>query len=239
MRIVPGVVAAAALAAGNILAQQPPASAAAPAGVQEFRIGDAWGRDIVQFRTSAPMEEIVGTTNVITGVLRADPKNLRAATTTARVEADLTAIKTGIDLRNEHTAKALGAETQPKAVFTLGRILSASKDALEPNAPVEITADGTLDLNGVRRPVAVKATITYVPKGGPFSQVRPGNFVKLVATFDVSLDAFHVERKGAVLPLQVGDTAHVTVTALSSDASDAELEKYRDGAKKWLGRIVN
>lgn len=224
--------------AASAAAQQPPASAPS-AGVQEYRIRDAWGRDIVQFRTSAPMEEIVGTTNVVTGVLRADPKNLKAATTTARIEADLTAIKTGIDLRNEHTAKALGAETQPKAVFTLTRVLTASKDSLEPRTPVEITAEGTLSLNGVTETLPVKATITAVPKGGPFSQMRPGNFVKLVATFDVSLDRFHVERKGAVLPLQVGDTAHVTVTALASDATGEEAEKYRASAEKYLGKAVN
>jgi polyisoprenoid-binding protein YceI len=193
----------------------------------------------VEFRTSAPMEEIVGTTNRVTGVLRADPRNVQAATTTARVEADLTAIQTGIVLRNEHTAKALGAETQPKAVFTLTRVLTASKDALEPNSPVDVSAEGTLSLNGVTQTLPVKARITLVPKGGAFSQMRPGNFVKLVATFDVSLDAFHVERKGAVLPLQVGDTAHVTVTALASDATGEEAENYRKSAEKYLGKAVN
>jgi polyisoprenoid-binding protein YceI len=218
----------------RVLARQ----AVGPA-VQEYRIQDAWGRDVVEFRTSAPLEEIVGTTNRVTGVLRADPGRLRSSSTSARVEADLTAIQTGIDLRNEHTAKALGAERQPKAVFTLGRVLTASDDSLQPNRPVEITAEGTLELNGVRATVPVRATVTYVPKGGPFSQVRPGNFVKLVATFDVSLDEFHVERKGSVLPLQVGPTAHVTVTALASDATGAELEKYRASAKQYLGRIVN
>ena len=233
---------AASIVAAIVLCSPFAASAQQPApasSVQEFRIEDAWGRDIVEFRTSAPMEEIVGTTNKVTGVLRADPKHLAAATTTARAEADLTAVKTGIEMRDGHTAKALGAEAQPKAVFSLTRVLTASKDALEPNSPVDVTAEGTLSLNGVTQTLPVKARITLVPKGGAFSQMRPGNFVKLVATFDVSLDAFHVERKGAVLPLQVGDIAHVTVTALASDATGEEAENYRKSAEKYLGKAVN
>lgn len=37
-------------------------------------------------------------------------------------------------------------------------------------------------------------------------------------------------------PLQVGDTAHVTVTVLGSDASAEEMKTYRDGAIKYMGK---
>jgi hypothetical protein len=69
--------------------------------------------------------------------------------------------------------------------------------------------------------------------------MRPGNFVKLVAQFDVSLDDFGVDRKGPVLELQVAPTAHVTVTALASDANPAEAERYRHSAAQYLGKRVN
>ena len=210
-----------------------------PAAVREFRIDDAWGRDTVEFRTSAPLEEIVGTTNHVSGVVKADPGHLRGGSASARVEIPLSSFKTGIGMRDGHVAKALGAEKHPKAVFVLDRIDAASKEALEPNSAVEISGSGTLELNGVRRSIPFTARLTYVPAGGPFSQMRPGNFVKLVAQFDVHLDDFGVERKGPVLELQVAPTAHVTVTALASDATPAEAATYRRSAAKYLGQAVN
>jgi polyisoprenoid-binding protein YceI len=207
--------------------------------VREFRIDDAWGRDIVEFRTSAPLEEIVGTTNRVTGVLKADPRRLQGGAASARIEVSLDSIKTGIEMRDGHVANALGAKEHPKAVFVLEGLRSASKDALEPNAAVELAGTGALELNGAKHSIPFTASVTYVPAGGPFSQVRPGNFVKLVAKFDVSLDEYGVERKGPILALQVGPTAHVTVTALASDAAPEEAAKYRATAVKYMGKAVN
>jgi polyisoprenoid-binding protein YceI len=215
------------------------AYAGEPAPVREFRIGDAWGRDTVEFRTSAPLEEIVGTNNKVTGLLKADPDHLRNGTASARIEILLSSFKTGIGMRDGHVAKALGAEKHPKAVFVVEGIDQASKNALEPNADVEISGSGTLELNGMRRSIPYTARITYVPAGGPFSQMRPGNFVKVVARFDVNLDDFGIERRGPVLELQVAPTAHVTVTALASDANPVDAEKYRQRAARYLGKAVN
>ena len=210
--------------------------AAAAEGVRSFAVDDAWGRDTVQFRTTAPLEDIVGTTNQVSGVLKADRRNLTGPGTAARLEVDLGSIKTGIEMRDGHVAKALGADKAPVAVFTLERIKSASARSLEPNVPVDVVAEGTFELKGVRRKIEVPARITYVPKGGPFSQVRPGNFVKLVANFDVPLADYGVERTGPVLALQVGEAAHVTVTVLASDATPEEAAKYRESAVKYMGK---
>jgi polyisoprenoid-binding protein YceI len=225
------------LVALSSAAQAPPASATST--VQEFQVRDAWGRDTVQFRSSAPLEEIVGTTNQLTGVLKADPANLRAPTTTARLEVPVGSFQTGIAMRDGHVGDTLGKEAHPTAVFTLDRIESGSAERLEPNKPVEVTAAGTLEMNGVRRPVAVKARLTYAPKGGPLSKMRPGNFVKLVASFDVTLSDFGIDLKGPVLALQVAPTVQVTVTALASDASPEETEQYRQSAIQYLGKAAN
>src|SRR4051812_4170134 len=68
-------------------------------GPREFKVDDAWGRDTVQFRTTAPMEEIVGTTNEVVGLVRIDPAAVRGPGTQARFDVDLTTIKTGIAMR--------------------------------------------------------------------------------------------------------------------------------------------
>ena len=206
------------------------------AGVRQFTVDDAWGRDTVQFKTTAPMEDILGTSNQVTGFLKADPKNLTGPATAARIEVGLASFKTGIEMRDGAVAKALGAAKNPVATFTLERVKSASVSSLEPNAPVEVVAEGTFELKGVRKSIEVPARITYVPKGGPFSQMRPGNFVRLTAQFDFKLADYGVDRNGPVLPLQVGDTAHVTVAVLASDASAEERKDYRDRAIQYMGK---
>ena len=205
-------------------------------GVQQFTVDDAWGRDMVQFKTTAPMEDILGTSNQVTGFLKADPKNLTGPATAARIEVNLASFRTGIEMRDGAVAKALGAAKNPVAVFTLEKIKSATGTTLEPNVPVDVVAEGTFELKGARMKIEVPARITYVPKGGPFSQMRPGNFVRLTAQFDFKLADYGVDRNGPVLPLQVGDTAHVTVAVLASDASAEEMKTYRDGAIKYMGR---
>lgn len=232
MRRVAAAVLSFPFAAGALLGAPDPA-------VREFRIEDAWGRDVVEFRTSAPLEEIVGTTNRVTGVLRADPSRLRHGAASARIEVRLDSIKTGIGMRDRHVAKALGAGRNPRAVFVLESLGAASTDALEPDKPVDLAGTGTLELNGAKRPIPFTAQVTLVPAGGPFSEMRPGNFVKLVAHFDVTLDDFGVPRKGPVLSLQVAPVAHVTVTALASDASPEEAARYRRSAVDYLGKAVN
>jgi polyisoprenoid-binding protein YceI len=202
----------------------------------EFKIDDAWGRDTVRFETTAPVEDIVGTTNQVSGFVRADPDHVRGPGTSARIEVDMGTFKTGVDMRDGGVRKALGAQAHPKAVFTLDRIVSTSADAAAPNSPVDIIAQGTFELNGVRKPMEVKARVAYIPRGGPFSAMRPGNFVRVTSSFDIRLADFGVERNGPVLPLQVGDTAHITVSVLASDATPEEAAEYRQKAAKYLGK---
>lgn len=102
---------------------------AAPPSARTFQIDDAWGRDTVEFRTTAPLEDIVGVTNQVTGDLTADPRNLLGPGTTAHIRVKLASLKTGIAARDGHVAKALGADENPFAVFALEKIRSASARA--------------------------------------------------------------------------------------------------------------
>ena len=204
--------------------------------IREFTIDDAWGRDLVQFKTSAPLEDIVGTTNELTGSVRVNPAAVRGPGTQATFVVDLTTIKTGIDMRDRAVYKSLGAPERKTAVFKLVRVKSASADALSPDAPVQIVAEGSFELHGIVKTFDVPATVTYVPQGGPFSKMRPGNFVRITSAFDIKLSDFQIDRSGPALILQVADTAHITVSALASDASAAEAEAYRQSAIKYMGK---
>ena len=96
-------------------------------------------------------------------------------------------------MRDGSVIKSLGANVQPKGTFTLTRVKSASADVLAPNVPVNIVAEGTFSLHGITKTIAVPATLTYVPSSGPFSTMRPGNFVRMTATFDIKLADYNVD----------------------------------------------
>lgn len=203
---------------------------------REFKVDDAWGRDSVQFRTTAPLEDVIGNTNEITGVVRVDPSAVKSAGTSARFEVEVATFKTGIEMRDGGVRKSLGADRFPKATLTIERVKSASAPTLAPNVPVDVVAEGTFELHGVKKTIEVPAQVTYVPSGGPFSKMRPGNFVRLTAKFEIRLADYNIDRAGPVLPLQVGETALITVSALASDASAAEAETYRQSAIKYMGK---
>jgi polyisoprenoid-binding protein YceI len=207
---------------------------APPAVAVEFRIDDAWGRDTVQFRTTAPLEDVVGSTNQIKGKVVVDPKDLRAKGTEGRIEIDARTFKTGLGLRDQHLAKTLKAEENPSAVFTLTGIKSGPK-SLEPDKPADFVLSGTLQIAGVSKNVEIPAQLAYLPKKEVTAKFRPGNHLRIKSDFDVTLSDHGIDRKGPILKMQVGETAHVSLSILATDASDEELAEYRAGAKKWLG----
>jgi hypothetical protein len=74
--------------------------------------------------------------------------------------------------------------------------------------------------------------VTYVPKGG-LQPDAPGNFVKLVATFDIRLADFNVERKGRSFLSR--SVARTSVTALTGDASP-KRRRPTETAVKYMGK---
>src|SRR5260221_14122908 len=112
MRRTPVSLVAGLMICGCVLAQS------GPGAVRQFTVDDAWGRDAVQFQTTAPMEDIIGTANQGTGVLKADPANLTGPGTAARIEAAAASFKTAIDMRDSAVAKPPGPPTNPVSGFT-------------------------------------------------------------------------------------------------------------------------
>jgi len=204
------------------------------ASAVEFRIDDAWGRDSVQFRTTAPLEDVVGSTNQIKGKVAVDPTDVRKKGMEGRIEIDTRTFKTGLGLRDQHLAKTLKAADNPSAVFKLTGIKSGPK-SLEPDKPSDFVLTGTLQIAGVTKNVEVPAQIAYLPKKEVTAKFRPGNHLRIKSDFDVTLSDYGIDRAGPILEMQVGETAHVSLSILATDATDEELAEYRAGAKKYLG----
>jgi polyisoprenoid-binding protein YceI len=116
-----------------------------------FVASDAMGRNIAVFESNAPLEKIVGTTNQMTGTVIFDPSDIRNRPS-ATISVDLTGLKTGIDLRDEHmrSEQYLNTSKYPTMTFTLDRIISTSKNQIGDQESADVVAEGTFDLHGVR-----------------------------------------------------------------------------------------
>ena len=196
----------------------------------EFRIDDAWGRDTVQFRTTAPIEDVVGSTNQIKGKVVVDPKDVRAKGTQGRIEIDQRTFKTGLGLRDKHLAGKLKAEENPTAVFTLTGIKSGPR-SLDPDKPADFVLAGTLQIAGVTKNVEIPAQLAYLPQKEATAKFRPGNHLRIKSDFDVTLSDHGIDRKGPILKMQIGESGpnpnHTDVVARSCPCRSARPRTSR------------
>lgn len=200
----------------------------------EFKAMDPMGRNVVQFKTSAPLEDIVGTTNKISGEIKVDPKNLGGAANFARFEVDLSSLDTGIGLRDTHMREQyLHTDKYPKAIFTLEKIRKSSGSALNPNKTVLVTAEGTLELHGVKRNITVPVKVTYLPESQSTMGKLPGNLLRITTDFDVKLADYKIERPQMVL-LKVGEVAHINLDLFATDADAQKLSMWMEQMKKMM-----
>lgn len=211
----------------------------AAAGPGRFTADDPLGRDLVRWTLDAPLEQISGATSAIRGEITVDRENLRGAETQARFAVNVAGFTTGIALRDRHLrADFLAADRFPEAVFTLERVMAASADSLRPDAPVELTVAGTLELRGVKRSLTVPVRLLYMtapPAGAPPPiPAKPGNLLRVTAEFEVLLADFGVPRRGLIL--QVGDTARVSVSVLATDAAPDDRARARAAAEAAVRR---
>ncbi|MCZ6767385.1 MAG: YceI family protein, partial [bacterium] len=66
-----------------------------------FHLDDPMGRNTVTFKSEAPLEDIIGSSNKVSGYLNFDPKNPTRGGH-GKITVSATAFNTGIPLRNEH-----------------------------------------------------------------------------------------------------------------------------------------
>ncbi len=202
--------------------------------VVEFKAADPMGRNSVQFKTSAPLEDIVGTTNQVTGEIKVDPTNLKSPVNKAQFAVELADLKTGIALRDTHLrTQYLHTDKYPKAVFTLERVRQASASELKPNKPVAAIVEGTFELHGVKRNITVLVKVTYVPESASTMSKLPGNLLRITSDFDVRLADYNVERPQMVL-LKVGELAHVSLDVFATDASPEKISMWSEQMKKMM-----
>lgn len=181
----------------------------ASAQARTFRVRNDGGSRI-QFISDAPLETITGVTTHVTGDLTIDPNDLAASRGTISVR--VAAIRTGVDLRDEHLRGAnwLDAQRFPNATFEITRVEGAER--LEPNRAVNVRIHGRFSIHGVTRDVVANAMVRLIPLNDELRAAHiDGDVIRGQASFRVLLTDYNVS---VPLPvrLKVANEIRVNVT---------------------------
>lgn len=184
-----------------------------------FYVADPMGRNAVTFKSQAPLEDIVGTSNALTGYVVFDPAQPSKGAR-GRLTLPVASLRTGIPLRDEHLRGAdwLDASAHQDIEFAIDNIkdVRVVKSAAGGRS-YDLKLAGSLSIHGQTRRIEVPARVTYLAETEQTRMRLPGNLVAGRTSFTVSLKDFGVRgMEGAVGP-KVSDTIQIDVSFFASD----------------------
>ena len=172
------------------------------------------GKNVIKFASKAPLETIEGVTSRIDGDVEVDLAD--AATAAGQFEVDLTTLKTGIDMRDQHLRERfVHTDSFPKAVFKLIKVTKAGAKAMADGQPVNIEAQGEMTIHGVTKPVSVSGTVTYMKESEETGARLPGDLLHVDVSFPILLSDFNIERP-KMLFMKLSDKVGIAVDVFVS-----------------------
>jgi polyisoprenoid-binding protein YceI len=183
-------------------------------GVQTFGIKDQAGRNQAIFYSKTTLEDITGTASGLSGTVSFDPANV-AGTIKAEIAVDITSMKTGIAMRDEHMQgeKWLNAAKYPTIVFSLKKLKNAKSKT--PNS-MEAVATGDFSMRGVTKSLDIQVTLTYLTESEQTKKRAPGDLLGIRGRGKLSLTDFGI--KSEVVGLKVSDRIEFELNAVGSNA---------------------
>lgn len=194
---------------------------AAPALAQStvFHVADPMGRNAVTFRSLAPLEDIVGTSNELSGSVAFDPTQ-PARGARGELTVPVASLRTGIPMRDEHLRGSdwLDAAAQPEIRFVIDGVRNVRTVKSDGGARTyDLTLAGTLSLHGQTRRIEVPARVTYLPESERTRMRAPGNLIAGRTSFEVALKDFGVRGMQGVVGAKVSETIKVDVSFFATD----------------------
>ncbi len=160
---------------------------------------------LVRFAIAGPIDDVVGQTRVLAGVLNFDPDHW--AQGTGVVVVPLSSLSTGIDERDgDMRVEFFETKRFPNAVLTIDHISGKGDAALQLGAITEGEMTGTFEVHGVRRAISLRIKLKLLDDGKK---------VEAVGTFPVTLPDYNIARPHRLF-FKLGETAQVTFAVVFS-----------------------
>lgn len=175
-------------------------------GAKKVTLSDKVGRNQFEWLSTAPLEEIKGTAEGVSGSFTFDPK--KPSTLRGSVSVQVASMKSGNDMRDEHLrgAQWLDAANHPTISFTISSV-SALKAS---GSQVTGQATGNFTMHGVTRQITVPFTLQYIDESAKTKERAPGDLVMVTATFNLALKDFNVAGSKGTVGSKVGETIKIS-----------------------------
>ena len=179
------------------------------------------GRNTITFKSEAPLEDIVGTSNQITGYIAFDPMRPDKGGH-GQLSVPASSINTGIPLRNEHLRGAdwFDASGHPDIILRINSATNVRKvKSTEATATYELDVSGNLTIKGRTKEVSFPARITYLKETKQTKQKMEGDLLAVRAEFEVTLAEFGINGptgKG-LIGTKVGKSVTIAVSLIATN----------------------
>ena len=182
-------------------------------GTKHFKINNVVGPNELKFKSSAPLEEIVGYVekDVISGKINFDPSNIESAS--GVISFKVKGMRTGIKTRDKHLFSDdwLHGEKYPDIKFELKKIKDVKvKSTSDAKAVAKGTAVGTYSMHGESKEINVPVEMIYIPESAKTKERANGDFLNVQGEFEVALADFNVEGAKGIVGSKVGEVIQVS-----------------------------
>jgi len=189
-----------------------------------FNVEDPMKRNTVTFKSMAPLEDIIGTSNEISGTLNFDAAKPEAGGS-GMLSVPVASLDTGIPLRDEHLANDqwLNAARYPNITFKIVDVKDVTPVKVSDEAKTfDVVAVGDFSLKGKTKRMSVPARITWLKETEATKKRQPGDLLAARATFDLTLADFGVTGPAGmdVIGSKVGESVTIEFSVVASTASE-------------------
>jgi polyisoprenoid-binding protein YceI len=180
--------------------------ASASAAEKTYHLGISDQRTNVTFESSTDFEQILGTSNKMSGRILAD---LEAGKGSVEVSVPVASMKTGIEMRDEHMRSPGWLDAEKFAE------ISFKSDSVKKNDDGGWVAPGTFTMHGISREISVLVEVKEIPEAlAEKAGLGSGEWLKISTSFEVKLSDFGVEIPGRAAA-KVNDSWRVTLQAFA------------------------
>ena len=186
--------------------------AVSASGAKTVTLSDKVGDNQFIWSSDAPLEDIRGTAEGVSGTLRIDPSN--PASISGTISAKVSTMKSGNGTRDQHlrSSQWLDAKKHDDITFKISSIKNVSVSGNKMSG----TAVGTFTLHGVSKTMSVPFTLTYIDASAATRKRAPGDLVMITASFDVRLADFNVQGAKDLVGSKVAETIQVEAKLFGS-----------------------
>jgi polyisoprenoid-binding protein YceI len=178
----------------------------AVSGTKQVTLNDNVNKNQFIWLSEAPLENIRGTSEGVTGGFSIDPKDL--TTMRGSVVTQTKTMTTGNGPRDNHlySPEWLGVAKYPTITF---KITSVSDVKASGNTATALVS-GAFTMHGVTKQMNVPIKLTYLVSNDKTRQRAPGDLVMISADFSLKLKDFNIAGTEGVVGSKVGENIKIT-----------------------------